>query len=49
MQSSTNKPDGCCVLLVGERPEEVTDLERSGKEAAEVVRSTIDEPPEHHR
>ena len=28
-------------------PEEVTDLERS-VEAAEVVHSTFDEPPEHH-
>src|SRR5699024_2070008 len=35
------------VLLIGERPEEVTDLERS-VEDAEVVHSTFDEPPEHH-
>ncbi|WP_248497601.1 transcription termination factor Rho [Staphylococcus aureus] len=45
---STNKPDAkLFILLVGERPEEVTDLERS-VEAAEVVHSTFDEPPEHH-
>ena len=35
------------ILLVGERPEEVTDIERS-VESAEVVHSTFDEPPEHH-
>lgn len=35
------------ILLIGERPEEVTDLERS-VEDAEVVHSTFDEPPEHH-
>ncbi|GGI41217.1 transcription termination factor Rho [Mammaliicoccus stepanovicii] len=35
------------VLLIGERPEEVTDIERS-VEHAEVVHSTFDEPPEHH-
>lgn len=35
------------VLLIGERPEEVTDIERS-VEQAEVVNSTFDEPPEHH-
>ena len=45
---STNKPDAkLFILLVGERPEEVTDLERS-VEATEVVHSTFDEPPEHH-
>ena len=45
---STNKLDAkLFILLVGERPEEVTDLERS-VEAAEVVHSTFDEPPEHH-
>lgn len=45
---STNKPDAkLFILLVGERLEEVTDLERS-VEAAEVVHSTFDEPPEHH-
>ncbi|MDN8894002.1 transcription termination factor Rho, partial [Staphylococcus aureus] len=36
---STNKPDAMLfILLVGERPEEVNDLERS-VEAAEVVHS----------
>ena len=34
-------------MLVGERPEEVTDIERS-VESAEVVHSTFDEPPQHH-
>ncbi len=34
------------VLLVDERPEEVTDMERSVK--GEVVASTFDEPPENH-
>ncbi|MBO4570756.1 MAG: transcription termination factor Rho [Bacteroidales bacterium] len=34
------------VLLIDERPEEVTDMERSVK--AEVIASTFDEPAEHH-
>ncbi len=34
------------VLLVGERPEEVTDMQRSVK--GEVVSSTFDEPPHRH-
>jgi transcription termination factor Rho len=34
------------VLLIDERPEEVTDMERSVK--AEVVSSTFDEPPDRH-
>ncbi|HNT36425.1 MAG TPA: transcription termination factor Rho, partial [bacterium] len=34
------------VLLIDERPEEVTDMERSVK--GEVVSSTFDEPPERH-
>lgn len=34
------------VLLVDERPEEVTDMKRSV--AAEVISSTFDEPPEKH-
>ena len=43
-----NKPEAklFILLLVGERPEEVTDIERS-VESAEV-NSTFDEPPEHH-
>ncbi|MGE7317789.1 transcription termination factor Rho [Staphylococcus capitis] len=45
---ATNKPEAqLFILLVGERPEEVTDIERS-VESAEVVHSTFDEPPEHH-
>jgi transcription termination factor Rho len=34
------------VLLIDERPEEVTDMERSVR--AEVIASTFDEPPERH-
>jgi transcription termination factor Rho len=34
------------VLLIDERPEEVTDMERSVK--AEVISSTFDEPPDRH-
>ncbi len=34
------------VLLIDERPEEVTDMQRSVK--AEVIASTFDEPPERH-
>jgi len=34
------------VLLIDERPEEVTDMDRSVK--AEVVSSTFDEPPQRH-
>ncbi|MBI5775439.1 MAG: transcription termination factor Rho [Verrucomicrobia bacterium] len=35
------------ILLIDERPEEVTDMERSCK-PAEVIASTFDEPPERH-
>ena len=35
------------ILLIDERPEEVTDMERSCR-GAEVVSSTFDEPPERH-
>ena len=35
------------VLLIDERPEEVTDMERTVKNA-EVVSSTFDEPPQRH-
>jgi transcription termination factor Rho len=42
-----NHPDVILiVLLIDERPEEVTDMERSVK--AEVISSTFDEPPERH-
>jgi transcription termination factor Rho len=34
------------ILLIDERPEEVTDMERSVK--AEVISSTFDEPADHH-
>ena len=35
------------ILLIDERPEEVTDMERSCR-GAEVISSTFDEPPERH-
>ncbi len=42
-----NHPDVyLIVLLIDERPEEVTDMERTVK--AEVVSSTFDEPPQRH-
>ncbi len=45
---SANHPDVCLiVLLIDERPEEVTDMERSVR-GAEVVSSTFDEPPARH-
>lgn len=44
---TTNYPDAhLIVLLIDERPEEVTDIERSVK--GEVVSSTFDEQPSHH-
>ncbi len=44
----TNNPEvQLLVLLVDERPEEVTDMERS-LENGEVVSSTFDRPPEEH-
>ncbi len=44
---SANYPDAhLMVLLVDERPEEVTDMKRSIK--GEVIFSTFDEMPEHH-
>jgi transcription termination factor Rho len=44
---SKNHPEvHLMVLLIDERPEEVTDMERSVK--AEVISSTFDEPPERH-
>ncbi len=44
---STNHPDiHLMVLLIGERPEEVTDMKRSVK--GEVISSTFDEPVEDH-
>ncbi|MCI0693754.1 transcription termination factor Rho [candidate division KSB1 bacterium] len=44
---TANQPEiKLIVLLIDERPEEVTDMERSVE--AEVVSSTFDEPPERH-
>jgi len=44
---TTNQPEvKLIVLLIDERPEEVTDMQRSVK--AEVVSSTFDEPAERH-
>ncbi|OLN30678.1 Transcription termination factor Rho [Desulfovibrio sp. DV] len=44
---SANRPDVfLIVLLIDERPEEVTDMERTVN--AEVVSSTFDEPPQRH-
>jgi transcription termination factor Rho len=44
---TTNAPDiQLIVLLIGERPEEVTDMRRSVKD--EVVAATFDEPVEQH-
>ncbi|MCL2630574.1 MAG: transcription termination factor Rho [Firmicutes bacterium] len=44
---STNHPEiHLIVLLIDERPEEVTDMQRSTK--GEVIYSTFDEYPEHH-
>ncbi len=42
-----NSPDvELLILLIDERPEEVTDMQRSVK--GEVISSTFDEPPENH-
>ncbi|MCM8789499.1 MAG: transcription termination factor Rho [Candidatus Omnitrophica bacterium] len=44
---TTNQPDVVLiVLLIDERPEEVTDMQRNVK--GEVISSTFDEPPERH-
>ncbi len=44
---SRNHPEiNLMILLIDERPEEVTDMQRSVQ--AEVVASTFDEPPERH-
>ncbi len=44
---STRYPDvHLMVALIGERPEEVTDMDRSVE--AEVISSTFDEPPQSH-
>ncbi|MCR5563780.1 MAG: transcription termination factor Rho [Desulfovibrio sp.] len=45
---SANNPDVyLIILLIDERPEEVTDMERTVKKA-EVISSTFDEPPQRH-
>ena len=36
------------ILLIDERPEEVTDMKRSLKDSSEVIYSTFDEQPAHH-
>ena len=41
-----NNPAKLMVVLVDERPEEVTDFERSAK--GEVISSTFDRPAEDH-
>jgi transcription termination factor Rho len=44
---NANHPDAfLIVLLIDERPEEVTDMDRTVK--AEVISSTFDEPPQRH-
>ncbi|HNS49079.1 MAG TPA: transcription termination factor Rho [bacterium] len=44
---TTNNPEvHLIVLLVGERPEEVTEMERSVR--GDVISATFDEPPERH-
>ena len=44
-----NNPDVCLIiLLIDERPEEVTDMKMCVSANAEVVSSTFDEPPERH-
>ncbi len=44
---TSNHPDiELMVLLIDERPEEVTDMQRSVR--GEVISSTFDEPPENH-
>lgn len=46
---SRNHPDAkLIILLVDERPEEVTDIERSVDPNVDVVSSTFDEVPENH-
>ncbi|MEQ6377023.1 transcription termination factor Rho [Bacillaceae bacterium S4-13-56] len=46
---SVNHPDAkLIILLVDERPEEVTDIERSVHDGVDVVSSTFDEVPENH-
>jgi transcription termination factor Rho len=43
---ANNKDIHLMVVLIGERPEEVTDMDRSVD--GEVIAANFDEPPEHH-
>ena len=43
---TSNNPDAQIVLLIDERPEEVTEMSRMVK--GEVVASTFDEPANRH-
>jgi transcription termination factor Rho len=45
--SENNSEVKLIILLIDERPEEVTDMERNTK--AQVLSSTFDEPPERHK
>ena len=46
---ATNHPEVLLmILLINERPEEVTDMERWVSDAGEVISATFDEPPERH-
>lgn len=46
---SVNHPEAkLIILLVDERPEEVTDIERSVNSSVDIVSSTFDEVPESH-
>ena len=46
---STNNPQvKLLVLLIDERPEEVTDMQRLIGKKGQVIASTFDEPPERH-
>ncbi len=46
---TANDPEiNLIILLIHERPEEVTDMKRSVKGEVEVISSTFDEPPERH-
>src|SRR5699024_2521626 len=46
--SENHTDEKIIMLLVDERPEEVTDIERSVHENVDVVSSTFDEVPENH-
>jgi len=48
--TKNHKEINVIMLLIDERPEEVTDIQRSiGGENVEIVYSTFDEQPEHHK